>query len=155
MLISPLNNALITGTRVTFKWKGCTDPDGDTLTYYLYYCENEDFSGCNTTKAAALDNKGVLYAGIGISGTWLSLFGIALAGGIESKRKMALIILTIILGSFLIISCGNDGNDNANELIGEVSKLEPNTTYYWKVVADDSNGGKSKSETWSFTTMEQ
>jgi len=31
--------------------------------------------------------------------------------------------------------------------------LDPNTTYYWKVVADDGNGETATSEVWTFTTQ--
>jgi hypothetical protein len=30
--------------------------------------------------------------------------------------------------------------------------LEKNTTYYWKVVAQDNKGGTSESPVWRFTT---
>jgi len=30
--------------------------------------------------------------------------------------------------------------------------LKPHTEYFWKVVADDDNGGSAESEVWSFTT---
>jgi hypothetical protein len=34
-----------------------------------------------------------------------------------------------------------------------VSGLAPGTTYYWKVVSDDGNGGKTSSAVWSFVTQ--
>ncbi len=36
----------------------------------------------------------------------------------------------------------------------EATGLEPNTTYYWKVVASDGAGGSLESEIRSFTTGE-
>ncbi len=61
----------------------------------------------------------------------------------------------IILGSFLIFSCGGgggNGDGDGNEITYTVKGLTPDTTYYWTVVADD---GKdiTGSETRSFTTM--
>ena len=34
---------------------------------------------------------------------------------------------------------------------GMVTNLKPNTTYYWKVVADDGKGGLTESDDYSFT----
>ncbi|HIE64233.1 MAG TPA: hypothetical protein EYG28_03545 [Nitrospiria bacterium] len=34
----------------------------------------------------------------------------------------------------------------------EIVDLDPDITFFWKVTADDRNGGITDSETWSFTT---
>ena len=39
------------------------------------------------------------------------------------------------------------------ELTYTTSDLTTNTTYYWKVIASDTNGGSAASETWSFTVQ--
>lgn len=38
------------------------------------------------------------------------------------------------------------------ELSYTLSALEPNTTYYWKIVANDNNGGVTEGDVWSFAT---
>ncbi len=54
-------------------------------------------------------------------------------------------------------SCGSSGGGNnssskQNYKSYTVGKLLPNTTYYWKVTADDGKGGVTESDTYSFTT---
>ena len=40
-----------------------------------------------------------------------------------------------------------------NDLTYTTSDLTNNTSYYWKVVASDPNGGSAESTTWSFTVQ--
>ena len=42
--------------------------------------------------------------------------------------------------------------DTVNTYLYNHDRLEFNTTYYWKVEADDGNGHTTESEVWSFTT---
>jgi len=39
------------------------------------------------------------------------------------------------------------------DLTYTTSDLTSGTTYYWKVIASDTNGGSAESETWSFTVQ--
>ncbi len=67
-----------------------------------------------------------------------------------------MIILTIIYIGTLFFSCGGGGGENntpeSKEITKEVSGLKQNTTYYWKVVAEDSNGDTAESKIFSFKT---
>ena len=41
-----------------------------------------------------------------------------------------------------------------NSSIYEIGELEPNTCYYWQVIADDGNGGVTAGPVWNFTTRD-
>lgn len=45
-----------------------------------------------------------------------------------------------------------DTDRPADNIVHIESELSPNTKYYWKVVANDKNGGKTESSVWNFTT---
>jgi len=76
------------------------------------------------------------------------------------------IILTLLI-SFTIISCTEKDeygeswekkgytptNTTSDNLTYTTSDLTSGTTYYWKVIASDTNGGSAESETWSFTVQ--
>lgn len=164
-LISPSNGATDLPTTVIFKWKPSTDTDGDTVTYDLYYCENHDFSGCSPVKVASLKNgRETPYAGIGY-GAGILLFGIVIAEGIRKRKKIVLLIAMILIAGLLLVSCGggkkpgkgggNDTGGSDKEVSYTVTGLSPLTTYYWKVVAKDDNGGETKSDIYTFTTTDK
>ena len=87
---APANGALNQNTNSTLSWS-CTDPDGDPLTYDVYFgtTNNPPLAGSNQT------------------------------------------------------------NTNYNP-----GQLDKNTTYYWKIVAKDNQGGVTEGSVWSFITGE-
>ena len=66
----------------------------------------------------------------------------------------------IFVGGVILTSCGTGGTNNMGDnsddskdyVAHTVTTLKPNTTYYWKVVADDGKGGMTESDDYSFTT---
>jgi len=71
------------------------------------------------------------------------------------------VLITLIFGG-LLGTCarsdsGGGSSDSTSIITGSKSAtltgLEANTTYYWKVVADDGNGETTDSTTRSFTTQ--
>lgn len=163
-ILFPADGQTGLGTTVTFKWKRSTDPDDDTITYDLYYCEDKNFGNteCITVQEiASLVNKVTIYANLGLYG--LFLFGVAIVGGIKGRERIGVVIAIIMVAGMLLVSCGggNEGGGeslttppaDADEVSHTVSGLNHNTTYYWKVVTNDGNGGKVESETRSFTTQ--
>jgi hypothetical protein len=50
-----------------------------------------------------------------------------------------------------VLTC--DSVEEGQECL-QVTGLEPNTTYYWKMVGSDDQGGSLESDVWSFTTGE-
>jgi hypothetical protein len=168
-LVYPLNSSSNLPLSFTFEWAKCTDSDGDDVTYLLYYDTDSSFTGTTPIQIASLEKNLPVYAGIG-GGAGLLLSGIIFVGGIKDRRKKYIWLLSLIMAVTLIVSCGsggggggNDGgNDsgtpqppsNSNNKTYAVTGLSANTTYYWKVVADDGNGGVTESDTYSFVTKQ-
>jgi hypothetical protein len=148
-LVYPRNGETGLGTTVTFQWNRSTDPDGDNLVYHLYYCEAEDFSGCNPVDIASLQRKSIY--NISILSAYFIFCGFV-AGFMRRKRTGILVVGILIIASIFIVSCGNGGTPTG-DISYKITDLEQSTTYFWKVVADDSKEGTTESETWSFTTF--
>ncbi len=152
ILDTPVDGEGNLGTTVEFRWEKCSDPDGDDVTYDILVCEDNAFTtGCiNEENIAAVKAGTVFFAGSGIG---MLFFGIALAGDFKKKRrKIAVLIITVIMISILATACGSGGG-NDELMSGTVSGLENGKTYFWKVVVDDGNGGLTESEIRSFTTQ--
>jgi photosystem II stability/assembly factor-like uncharacterized protein len=167
-LLYPANTQTGLDTAVTFKWKKSTDTDGDSITYNLYVCDNQSFTGCNPVQTASVDKKSFSVAGIGGYVAGLFLIGIIISGGISRRRKIVLLMAVVLVSAMLFVSCGGGGGNGVStpapgnggtppvagdEVAYTVSGLNAGTTYYWKVVADDGKGGRTESDIWSFTTQ--
>jgi uncharacterized repeat protein (TIGR01451 family) len=173
VLVSPENSATGVVTPVTFKWNPSTDPESGAVTYDLYVCEGDNtFSGACSTPVNASPitiavNKAAPYAGAGIG---LLFFGLAMCGGI-SRRRIFVLLITILIMSGVLVSCGGggggggggtgdsgggpvdgDGDSGGSNVTYTESTLTSSTIYYWKVVSEDDFGNRTDSETWSFTT---
>jgi len=176
-LVYPANGQTDLPTSLPFIWKKTTDPDGDSLTYYLYYCTDSDVTICTPVSVASStshENKSFFYGSM--AGNWLILLaGLALIGGLKGRKEVMVwaLIAMLMIGGALLPACGDpdDGNNteetqdsdsddsevtqptpNSDELGKTVPDLSTGTTYYWKVIAEDSNGGKRESERRRFTT---
>lgn len=70
--------------------------------------------------------------------------------------QLLLIWESSALLGLLISSCGAVGGSSAgsneDDVTLEVSGLDAETTYYWKVVAEDGDAGAMESEVRKFTT---
>ena len=165
-LTFPSNGQTGLGTTITLKWEKSTDPDRNAVTYKLYYSDNPHFIGSTPIQIASLSgaSKNTYYAGAGMSMSLL-LFGIVLGGGVRGRRKTTYLIVLLVIAVMLFVSCGgggggggtsssSGGGSSSNEVSQSVSSLNSGTTYYWKVSADDGNGGITESETRSFTTTQ-
>ncbi|NOZ68434.1 MAG: PKD domain-containing protein [Deferribacteres bacterium] len=163
-LIYPADGLTGLGTTVEFVWKESIDPDGDPVSYKLQICKGSDFAtGCVDTGNALLargSENNVFYAG---TGAGLMIFGIVMAGSAGSRRKMAVLLIAMLTVAVLSVSCGSGGSgggtsspeivtQQGDEVSQTVSGLRTGTTYYWKVIAYDGNGGKTESKVRSFTT---
>jgi hypothetical protein len=155
-LLYPPNGSVDMPATVAMSWRESTDPDGDRVTYGLYYCENSDFAGCGPVEAAPLGDKGAYHAGLGGCMAGLLLFGMALMKG--RKNAVLMIAAAVMVAGALLVSCGGTSGDpspgpaGGDEVTGTASGLRPGTTYYWKVMADDGKGGTAESEVWTFRT---
>lgn len=152
-LVYPANEATGIPETFSFIWNNTSDPDGDAVSYMLYY-------GANSTLTGAPAGEGGMAPHVA-----LMFFAVVIAGGLGGKRKVLMLVLVIALFSFLLLSCGSEGtvavnigdgtappSAGDNQTGHQVTGLPAGTTYYWKVVTVDSLGGMAESPTWSFTT---
>jgi hypothetical protein len=153
VLVAPENNTTLEGGPLDFIWEKSTDPNHDIVTYYLYYCQDPNFINCNPI-VVDTNTTGVVYAE-SIGGMFL--IGITIIGGTGRKKKFSPAVAAIILISWfsIISSCEvtHGTFDGLYEVKYTASDIMTGTTYYWKVVADDSNGGKTQSAVWSFSKL--
>ncbi len=158
-LVFPANGQTGLGTTVSFRWEKSTDPDGDTVTYHLYTCTNQTFTGCTPVDVASSGASQIYFAGLGMYGG-LMMIGMVFAGNRKVRKGLLLLTLIVLLTTGLTLaSCGGGGGGgststppDANEISYGVSNLSSGTVY-WKVVADDSKGGTTESLVWSFSTQ--
>jgi len=146
-------------------WSSSTDPDLDPVTYILSYSEQPDMGHGISIEVQSLKGIKFYYAWTNTMMLLSGTFFIGLAG----KRKKISLLLIIGILVFMLNSCGSgngSGNENLNNedslestlyfpdsITQTIHGLKPGTTYYWKVVADDGNGGVAESETHSFSTL--
>jgi YVTN family beta-propeller protein len=153
VLVTPKDGSTVAATGIVFGWNAATDPDGDTVEYDLYVCEDSAFTGCatpeNTTPLTA-SLKGVTYAG---AGTGMLLIGIALAGGTSRRRKLALVLAALLMAGTLLAACGGGGKSTVQtgDMTFTADDMTAGTTYFWKVEATDGTD-TTPSGTWSFNT---
>jgi hypothetical protein len=139
-------------TSILMKWEGSMDPDGDDVTYRILVSRDNVFTSPIVAEASSAQTPaGTLYAGTGIG---FLFFGVAFIGSARGRRGLFVIAAVFILAGTSLVACssGNQGSQTTAELTRQVSGLQTTTTYYWKVVAEDGNGGVTESDVSSFTT---
>jgi hypothetical protein len=173
-LVYPKNNQKDTGDKITFRWNKSKDSDNDAVSYTVSLCADENLTtGCISEGdiAALTDNRGIFYAGTGSHLIVILIFAVIalFTGNVNNKRKPALLLTAVIMTALILISCGTnsggsssgDGGVNIGSITGgtsddeaslTVSGLADNSTYYWKVQANDGKGGTADSHTWRFDT---
>jgi sugar lactone lactonase YvrE len=161
MLVFPANGQIGLGTTVSYRWKKSTDPDGDAVSYHLYTCTNQDFTGTGCTQPVDVASSGanqIYLAGFGMYGG-LMMIGMVFAGSRKGRKGLLLLIVIVLLATGITLaSCGGGSSTTpspspTNEVTHKMANLSPGTTYYWKVVAGDSKGGTTESQVWSFSTQ--
>lgn len=174
VLVSPTNGQTGVSTLMTFTWKKSADPDGDAITYHFTYGTDPNFAGSQIVNVASTNSSGLLFVGLGSMGGGIILFGIVSGSGLKRSKKLLLVIPAFLLVGALFTACSSGGGDTASTPVetptppptttppvtnpadlvsATITGLAPNTTYYWKVVADDGKGGLATSETFSFKTQ--
>lgn len=158
-LVFPADGETGVGTAVTFKWNGTTDPEGETVTYQIRYCPDADFNGCDEVNVASSKPQLAQQTGTMAAAASLLVMGVVLIGGGTRRGKGAFLIAFLIVAGLVFGSCGGGGGGSSNgtlpvnEVTHEASNLSPQTTYFWKVIAEDSQGKTTESATRSFTTQ--
>jgi hypothetical protein len=173
-LFAPADTQVVTGTTtVDLQWIKSIDTDTETVTYHIYYstdpsmvgCSQVDVASAGTASSSGTSGNSSPLAGLGGYGAGMLLAGFTVVGGVRSRRKIFHLFALILVAGMAATACGTKGGapsaltagPPAAPPLGLVTKglsgLQPGTTYWWKVVADDGNGGKAESATWSFTTQ--
>ena len=161
VLVSPTNGQTGLPSTMTFTWKKSADPNGDVVKYHFSYSTDQNFTGAQTVDVASAKSAGLLFAGLGSMGGGIIMFGFVSGSGMKRSRKLLLIIPVLLLTGTLFTACGGGGGPStappgsttADLVSTTVTGLAANTTYYWKVVADDGKGGLATSETFTFKTQ--
>lgn len=154
VLSSPAEGEVVAGSAVTLVWQRSSDPDGDTVVYHVENCANASFTGCTPVDVASA-GTGIMFAGLGGLGAGILVLGITAGSGLRRSRKMLLLMLAVLFTGALFMSCsGGGGGDSAPPPAStSISGLAPGTTYYWRVTADDGQGGTATSEVRTYRTQ--
>ncbi len=153
-------------TTMTFIWEKSTDLDGDLVTYqHCLRVGNDRFNDkkdCKPVTETGIHfmHQKALFAGLGIPG--LLTVGFILMCGVGGRRSVMIGI--VVMATFsLLLSCGKESvgvtqpPDHSlrrpNEVRFTISDLPPDTIFFWKVIAEDSKGGRSESLIKEFKTL--
>lgn len=150
-LLTPQDGATgIDPASVTFSWNTATDADGDAIRYQFYLSEDQGFAGCTPVNVGSKSAGSVHMAGFYGAGIFLCLL---LAGLRKRLRRIPVVCLALLLCVFAACSDSSDTPAPENQTMSHIETgLNPATTYYWKVTANDGQGGVRTSDVRSFTT---
>jgi CSLREA domain-containing protein len=160
VLVTPAPGQTGVPTTMTFVWNKSVDPDGDVVTYHFNNCTNQTMTtGCTPADVTAAAPSGLFFAGLGSFGAGIILIGFVAGSGLKRSRMTMFLITFLLLSGTLFMSCHKSSSEDitlppppAEQISNIVKNLTPNTTYYWKVVADDGKGGLTPSAVSSYTT---
>ena len=164
-LVFPADGATGLPTSIPLIWKKTTDPNGDTVSYQVTYCDNVAFTGCTAQTVAVNTQDMILYASLAGSFTGLFALGLVFTGSPKTRVKKQLAFIAMIVFVSGLVACGGGGGGGggsdpvdpvlpsaaADEKQFDIAGLASATTYFWKVTADDGKGGSTDSATGSFT----
>jgi len=144
-LLSPLSGELVSAAAVNFIWNGEAD------SYQLCVSQDSTFSDCVTIEITDSDFHRT--DSIILCSLWIPILFI---GGFWSRRKNILILLSLLLGLYLM-SCSIEGllspySPSTKEHSQIVENLESGEKYYWKVQAAVGDGIVCESIVESFLT---
>jgi hypothetical protein len=160
-LVSPADGTTGAPATVAFEWLPSADPEGDPVSYRFFLGTDPSFAGVVPIPVARIGSGKTAdsFKGPGFP-PWLPVV-LLLLGNLFTRRSAKLagaLVLAGILGVFGIAGCGSGGGTSSapppavsNNIAHTAAGLAPNTTYYWKVEADDGLASTS-STTKSFTT---
>ncbi len=164
VLVTPSPGQTGVPTTMTFVWNKAVDPDGDALTYHFNNCTDLAMTtGCTPADVTAAAPSRLFFAGLGSFGAGIILIGFVAGSGLKRSRMTMFLITFLLLSGTLFMSCHKSSSEDitptapgtaAGQISNIVKNLTPNTTYYWKVGADDGKGGLASSEVRSYTTAQ-
>ena len=148
-LLAPVNGSAGLGASVTFLWTPAEDPDGDAV--------RETFVLSDSTGTVILSRQvGSTQDFVPFLSMMGVIFVLQLSASVRRRNGRRLAVLTI-LGFLIFLSHAcSSGGDSAVPMSSSgthtETRLQPATTYLWKIISTDANGGTSESATWHFTT---
>ena len=155
--VAPTNGSTTSSTNVTFTWEISTDPDGGEVSYLLEISQSSRFLGEVLSYQIDSQGNGTLLSALG--GAALLLLGLGWAG--RSQRRLFVITLLsgLLASGLFLTSCGGGGGGGGSSepapetLSFSVFNLETDTTYFWRITAeDDDNDTSNPSQVRYFTT---
>ena len=167
VLLSPQDGQTGLAADVTFLWDPSIDPEGDPVSYLFFLDTDPSFAG--TVPVIVAGPSGQSLQGTGADARpGILVAGLALSAFLGRKRRRLTVAAMLLLLGMMAVwtgpGCGGGGDVGsggsggggtptppANAIAYTVTGLAPNSTYYWKVFAEDG-AGSSDSGTRSFTT---
>ena len=144
VLLSPADGALLAGTEVTLVWRQLPDRLGIPVSNRVLLATDAAFSSPvefvaqqppeDARPAVLWATGGGLLLAVGLFGFRRGLRGLWLAAGL----------------ALLLAACGGGGSSTARvdetfQRSLSISNLQSNTTYYWKVLAENTRGSEAES----------
>jgi hypothetical protein len=155
LLQTPADGSTSLPTTLTLSWRQPPDADGDPVTNTVQLDTNPHFLNPLVIATNFRANSDLLLGAFG----WVACL---LPLGLPRNRKSGLLVVTsgLVIGMLVLVSCGGGGSSDHNPpsqpvadlQSRQVSNLAAGTTYYWRVLSQDSRGGTSASGVFSFTT---
>ncbi len=142
-LLKPAINSVLSSEEVTFSW------NADSYNYDLYYSKNEDFADFEKIEI------NIIHVNNSKINPFLFIGLLALLIFFKRNRKSV-----IFASVFILILAGISCEDidlepqfsKTNHFV-TIKGLEPETTYYWKIICNNAEEYKSESVTWKFETL--
>ncbi len=164
--VSPAQGDTVSAGEVVFSWKGSSDPDGDTVRYRLLYSRNASFMDGTTVNIETASREGASLWAAGAFPLSLGFFALLFCGG-ETRRTRGMIMILLTVATLVSVlglnACSSSSSsksaslesasvESASVVTHRVQGLTAGSVYYWKVIAEDGNGGVSESVRVGFQT---
>jgi hypothetical protein len=147
----PEDNADVTPAG-RFTWTKAPGVTGGAVIYrHCVWSANElyDFNKCGVIAGTPAEGRGMLFAGlVGLLG--LILFLVLLFTGLKQKRALLVVLAILILPAVLLAFYFGRTAGGTADLSATTARLQPGKVYFWKVVAEDSEGQAVESQTRRF-----
>ena len=158
-LVTPTASATGQASSVEFRWTRVADPDGDAVEYDLLVCADSTFP-------ASCGMSYVIPPPVAVGGAMgFGLIPLAMFFGMRARKRRTTLLpaVVVVLAATTLLSCGGGGGGDevggpapppppSTDIRHTVAGLQAATTYYWKVIAHDGNGGLTESAVNSFVT---
>jgi hypothetical protein len=147
----PADNSDV-GGGVRFTWEDVRDAAGGPVTYRHCVWDAKrpfDFNRCQALSDRPVTDQAVTYAGfVLIIGLLLLL---ALFFIVAKHRRLVLTAVAIAIIPAVLLAFYLARSRSALTPTSAMAPLEPGGVYFWKVIAEEGEGGMVESETYRFT----